>query len=388
MHIAMIAYSDYESDSRVRRAAQTLADRGHSIDLLCIPSSVAREAPSSSRLHIWRLPMSQKRAATGRYVFEYGAFFIWSFGMVTTRHLRRPYQAVYVHNMPNFLVFAGALPKLAGARIILDVHDPAPELLTSIRGGRLPNWACWLARAEERISLSYADAIVTVNESMRRRLTALSPRSAPVTVVMNLPDAERFAPNGTRRAATNTPLLVYSGSIAERNGLDLVVRAMADLAGDVPDLRLRVIGDGPAAAHVTALAGKLGVSKRIDFLGRVTNEEIPALVREATAGVSPQREDIFGSLVFSMKVAEYAALGLPVVCSGIATMRHYFSDDEVLFFQPGDARDLARSIREMLANPEAAGERARRARRKLESLDWTSQQRSLALAVEDSQRRR
>ncbi|HXY70938.1 MAG TPA: glycosyltransferase family 4 protein [Actinomycetota bacterium] len=387
MRIAMIAYSEFESDARVRRAVQTLADRGHTIDLLCIASPVPREEPPSARVRISRLRMSQKRAATGRYILEYGAFFMWSLALVTTRHLRRRYQVVYVHNMPNFLVFAGLIPKLTGARIVLDVHDPAPELLASIKGGQLPAWVSWLARAEERASLSFADAVITVNESMRRRLDELSPGLAPVTVVMNLPDAVRFAPEAPNGNRAPGPLLVYSGSIAERNGLDLVVEAMAELADDFPALRLRLIGDGPAAPHVANLARQLGVSDRIDFLGIVPNEEIPPLIREATAGVSPHREDVFGSLVFSMKVAEYVALELPVVCSGIATMRHYFSDDELWFFEPGNAEDMARSIRELLASPDESRDRAQRARRRLEKLDWSAQQRSLACTVESNPRR-
>jgi hypothetical protein len=83
-----------------------------------------------------------------------------------------------------------------------------------------------------------------------------------------------------------------------------------------------------------------------------------------------------------MKVAEYIALGLPVVCSGIATMRHYFSDDELLFFEPDNEEDLARAIRELLADPAAAEERAARSRIKLGKLDWPAQKETLVGTVE------
>jgi glycogen(starch) synthase len=83
-----------------------------------------------------------------------------------------------------------------------------------------------------------------------------------------------------------------------------------------------------------------------------------------------------------MKVAEYVALGQPVICSGIATMRDYFSDDELLFFEPGNAEDLARAIRDLLADPAAAGERAARSRLRLDKLDWPAQKVSLVETVE------
>ena len=83
-----------------------------------------------------------------------------------------------------------------------------------------------------------------------------------------------------------------------------------------------------------------------------------------------------------MKVAEYVALGLPVICSGIATMRHYFSDDELLFFEPENAEDLARAIRVLLTDPAAAEERAARSRMKLDKLDWPAQKETLVETVE------
>jgi glycosyltransferase involved in cell wall biosynthesis len=83
-----------------------------------------------------------------------------------------------------------------------------------------------------------------------------------------------------------------------------------------------------------------------------------------------------------MKVAEYIALGLPVVCSGTATMRHYFSEDELMFFEPENAEDLARAIRAVLTNPAAAGERAARSRMKLDKLDWPAQEETLVETVE------
>jgi len=379
MRIAMVGYTAYETDPRVKRAAGALAGAGHHVDLFVIAHPAATEA-DTALIRFRRLRMRKQRSVAARYVFEYGIFFAWALLRVSLCHARRRYDVVYVHNMPNFLVFAGLVPKIGGAGIVLDVHDPAAELLASIRGQDLPPWLRRLAGAEERISLWFADALVTVNEAMRRRLAALSTR--PVSVVMNLPDPAVFAAGERVTPSEGPDWLVYSGSIAFRNGLDLVVRALFLLREDFPSLRLRVIGNGPALGSVVRLAGDLGVADRADFLDTVPSEQIPALVGGAAAGVSPQRGDSFGSLVFSMKVAEYAALGLPVICSGIPTMRHYFSDDELMFFDPASADDLARAIRDLLADPVSARERAARSRVKLGGLDWPAQKQTLVATVE------
>ena len=380
MRIAMIAYTLYAYDARVKRAAEALAERGHQVDVFSVSHDGTRASRDGGRLRIRLMRMQKKQTGLARYAFEYGAFFSWAFVLVSLLHARRRYNLVYVHNMPNFLVFAGLLPKISGAKIVLDVHDPAAELLADIRGGGVPPRVQRLLNAEELISMSFSDTLITVNESMRRRLAAISPR--PVSVVMNLPDPARFVPVEASCDSGSLDWIVYSGSVAHRNGVDLVVRAVSLLADGFPSLRFRVIGEGPAVESVVRLAEDLGVADRVEFRSFVPNGQIPALLSGSAAGISPQRGGVFGSLVFSMKVAEYVALGLPVICSEIATMRHYFSDDELLFFEPESAVDLARAIRALLTDRAAAGERAARSRKKLDELDWPAQKQTLVETVE------
>jgi len=379
VRIAMIAYTLYAVDPRVKRAAEALAENGHEVDVFAVSHDGKRLSDAGGPLHIRLLRMQKKQTGLARYAFEYCAFFSWAFVMLSLLHARRRYKVVYVHNMPNFLVFAGLFPKIGGAKVVLDVHDPAAELLADIRGADLPWWIQRLTRAEEQISISFSDALVTVNESMRRRLSAISSR--PVSVVMNLPDPRHFAPPETSRDRESFEWIVYSGSVARRNGVDLAVRAVALLADEFPALRFRVVGEGPALGSVVRLAEDLGVANRVEFRGFVPSDQVPALLSDAAAGISTQRGGAFGSLVFSMKVAEYVALGLPVICSSIATMRLYFSDDELLFFEPGNAEDLAQVMRTLLTDPAAAEKRAARSRKKLDELDWLAQKETLVQTV-------
>jgi glycosyltransferase involved in cell wall biosynthesis len=380
VRIAMVAYAVYAFDARVKRAAEAFTENGHQVDLFAVSRDGTKASADGGPLHIRLLRMQKRQTGLARHAFEYGAFFSWAFALVSLRHARRRYDVVYVHNMPNFLVFTGLFPKISGAKIVLDVHDPAAELMADIRGGDLPPRVQRLVNAEELISMSFSDALITVNESMRVRLNATSPR--PVTVVMNLPDPQQFVPVEPSRDSGGFDWIVYSGSIAHRNGVDLIVRAIPLLADEFPSLRFRIIGEGPALDSALRLAEDLKVGNRIEFRGFVPHDQIPFLLSGATAGISPQRGGVFGSLVFSMKVAEYIALGLPVICSGIATMRHYFSGDELLFFEPDSAEDLARAIRALLTDPAAAAERAARSRKKLDELDWPAQKQRLVRTVE------
>ena len=63
---------------------------------------------------------------------QYFAFIVISFLYLAARSLKRRYDLVHVHNMPDALVFSAMIPKLLGAKLILDLHDPMPQLMQTI----------------------------------------------------------------------------------------------------------------------------------------------------------------------------------------------------------------------------------------------------------------
>ena len=283
----------------------------------------------------------------------------------------------------NFLVFAGLLPKLLGAKVVLDVHDPVPELVATLSGGRAPSTIMSIARLEERVSVSFSDALITVNEPMRQRLLGATRKELPVSIVMNLPDPSLFAASDLAPTMdTDDPWLVYSGTVTFRHGIDLAIEALGRLTARHPTLKLRIVGTGPALQPAIDQVHGRDLLDRVEFLGMVPLEEIRDVVAGATGALAPHRDDDFGSLVFSVKVAEYLAVGLPVVCARTAGMSYYYAEDELFFFTPGDVDDLARSIDELLADPLGARERAQRGKHKVDLLDWSAQTAAVNEAVE------
>src|SRR2546421_12578238 len=105
----MIAHTYYEFDTRVMRAAEALTESGHHVDIFAVSGKGVSESSNNALLHIRRLCMGRQRTSIARYAFEYGVFFAWAFSLVSLLNVRRRYDVVYVHNMPNFLVFAGIL---------------------------------------------------------------------------------------------------------------------------------------------------------------------------------------------------------------------------------------------------------------------------------------
>jgi hypothetical protein len=128
MRVLMITHSYYLRDPRVRREAEALAEAGYTVDVICLRDQGEPYRSEVNGVRIYRVPLRRCRGGFLRYLFEYLAFFVLSGLLLSALQLRRRYRLVHVHNMPNFLVFATLLPRLFGAKVILDMHDPMPEL--------------------------------------------------------------------------------------------------------------------------------------------------------------------------------------------------------------------------------------------------------------------
>src|SRR5207249_1664702 len=126
--VCEISGSYFMRDPRVRREAQALADAGWQVDVICLraPNEPARsEQPRTTKggaIRIHRVPLQHKRGSKLRYVLEYGTFFALASALLSLKHMRRRYDLVHIHNMPDALVFAAWLPKLTGTPIVLDMH--------------------------------------------------------------------------------------------------------------------------------------------------------------------------------------------------------------------------------------------------------------------------
>ncbi len=91
---------------------------------------------SFNGVEITRVPLKRRRGGKLSYLFQYGSFILLSGAILAGRTLKKRYDLVHIHNMPDVLVFSALVPKMLGAKVILDLHDPMPELMMTIFGLR------------------------------------------------------------------------------------------------------------------------------------------------------------------------------------------------------------------------------------------------------------
>ena len=128
----MLAFTDYESDGRIIRYAKTLAKRGDTVDVIACTQEGEPLGVSNFdgvTLHkIFRRKQNRKGGAFSHFI-PLIFFALKAFVILTRNHLRRNYDLIHVHNIPEWLVFSTWIPRLSGTKIILDLHDLVPELL-------------------------------------------------------------------------------------------------------------------------------------------------------------------------------------------------------------------------------------------------------------------
>ena len=295
-------------------------------------------------------------AGIGVYLREYLSFLVRSGWALATDHRRRRYGLVQVHSLPDFLVFAALPLRLVGIPVILDLHEAMPEFFRS-RFPRASNPVIHrLLLAQERLSIAVASTVLTVNTALAERLRAIGVGPAKVHVVPNSPALGRF--DGA--AATPRPFgadgvvrLVYTGALTPTYELDVVLDGLARIAAQRPDLamRLDVYGRGDAEPRLREQAAGLGLADRVTFHGRIPIEDVPAAVAAADIGLAPTRHDGFTDASLSTKLFEYAAMGKPVVATGLPLVIATFPTGTIRTYDAGDPDALAAAILEVVDQP-------------------------------------
>jgi glycosyltransferase involved in cell wall biosynthesis len=192
---------------------------------------------------------------------------------------------------------------------------------------------------------------------------------------MNTPDERVF---GERRPVAPPPAsgelrVVYHGGLAERFGVETLVRAVAMLRERGAPVALDVYGsDAEAAGELAAKAAAVAPTGVRIAPHPTPVEEIPARLAEAHLGVVPTLRDDFTELLLPVKLLEYVHMGLPVVASKLPGIERYFGDD-VLLAEPGDPASIAAAIEGVRADPAAARGRAERASQRLAKIEWRRQ---------------
>lgn len=385
--MAMVTFSPYPGDPRPHRAADALANEGMSIDLICLLDERAQRRETSGEIDIYRIPITHRRGGKLSYAYQYSTFILFSAGILALRSLRRRYDLVYIHNMPDILVLSSLVPKALGARVILDMHDPMPELMTTIFNLGKDSPSVRFMKRLEKWCMARADLVVTVNVACKRIFATRSCPQEKIGVVMNSPNDEIFPLRVPRlrpaeNASTKRFVIMYHGSIVERNGLDLAVDALARVQETIPTAELRIYGrKTPFLERVMDEVHNRGLQDRVHYLGPKSLEELVREIEVCDLGVIPNHRNAFTDINTPTRIFEYLATGKPVIAPRTPGIQEYFHEESLLFFETGMVDDLARQIEYVFFHPEEALKIVERGQKVFSAHSWVREKETLVNLV-------
>jgi glycosyltransferase involved in cell wall biosynthesis len=370
LRVGMLVVSEYESDGRVRRQAEALAERGDDVTVLALRGTGQPELEMLDGVRVVHLPVSKYRGDSSvTYLKLYSSFAAHAVG----RLVRAPgrFDVVQAHSMPEALVFCAAVQKAIRRPVLLDVHDLTSELFASKFEGRERLMSA--VRFSERASFRFASEVLTVHESYADMLRGFT--RTRVTTVMNCPDDKRFTARPFQGWSPGGEVTFgYHGLIAPRHGLVQVVEALAKVRADVPGAEFRVWGSGDGLAGLRERVEALGLSGAVHLPNRlIPYDEMTDELGKIHIGVLASQLDPWTRHVLPNKLMEYAVMGIPAITFRNPVIERYFPENSVTYVDPATPENLTAAMLGLIRDPDRARAQARRAQEVMVGRTWRDQ---------------
>jgi phosphatidylinositol alpha-mannosyltransferase len=334
----------------VRDLAEALIGRGHSVSVL---------APADEDTPIPEYMTSAGKAVPVRYN---GAVARLTFGPMTAARVRRWLEA--------------------GRFDVLHLHEPVTPSLSMLAlwiadGPVVATFHSSLVRSRSlqiayplvRQSLEKISARIAVSEDARRTLVEHLGGDAVVIPNGVFVDAFHVEKDPRWTGTPEAPTVVFLGRLDEpRKGLPVLLEAVPALRRAVPGVRVLVVGRGETGPDdVRELLGEDAAA--VEFVGGVSDEDKARLLASADVYVAPQT----GGESFGIVLVEAMSAGTAVVASDLGAFRRVLDEGNAgVLFRTGDSADLARTLIELLGDPERRAAVAEAGARAVWRYDWSS----------------
>lgn len=240
----------------------------------------------------------------------------------------------------------------------------------------------------EKWSIARTDLAITVNIACKRIFSSRSCPAEKIAVVMNAPDSRIFPFRATgsevftRKQGDQPFVIMYHGSLVERNGLDVAIEALSRVREAIPSAELRIFGPStPFLERMMETARTKNLRESVRYLGSRRLEDLVTEIDNCDLGVIPNHRNTFTEINTPTRIFEYLALGKPVIAPSTSGIQDYFSKESLLFFEPGDPGDLARQIEYAFSHPREVHETVRRAQQVFLEHTWARERETLVGSV-------
>lgn len=345
---------------RLTALARALSVAGHEVEVLTVRPPKGME-PEPTPYIVRRFPVIRD---SQNYVRGYVPYLSFDIPLIF-RLLRRRYDVVVVEPPPTTGLATRIATTLTRTPYVYYAADIWADAAAQTGA---PGLISATVRQIEKIAWNGARAILAVSSGVEDRLAQLGVKPR-VTMIGNGIAAEAFTDSalGADSAAAfklsaGAPEFVYAGTASEWHGASIFVDALAQIAPDYPDARVRFIGGGSQRDAIDERARMLGMSDRIIMQPVAAPRDLAPILRGSAAALASVLPGAGYDFAFPTKLYSAAVCGAPLIYAGIGPGRD-FVNTEVAGAPLGQAVDydpgaLATTMRKALENPFAPQRRA------------------------------
>ncbi len=249
-----------------------------------------------------------------------------------------------------------------GLPVVVSFHTMVTDAAKYYADFPLPEWftnrLLWVYL---RQLLERADAVVAPTAAIRDELLSYAPDIRKIDVIPTGVDCDRFKPSidGSRVRQKyhldGEKVILHVGRLAREKNLELVFQGFAMMRNASDDVRLMIVGDGPARQHYDEVVRELGIQDQVIFTGFVADEELPMYYAASDAFAIASKFETQGLVAL-----EAMASGLPVAGINYRAIAEVVRDGETGYLFEEDAFSCARAMQMALMCPNHVRTTARR----------------------------
>ncbi len=273
----------------------------------------------------------------------------------------------FVHNTTAAIgIFL--LTRIFRKRFVLDVTDLHTEYLLARERNFLENFLTPYLVCIDYLIIKSADTVIVVSENMRNYLITKGVKAGKIEVVYDGAEVERVL---NKKEATALFNIIHLGTIDRQHGVEILAGAIPRVIKEYPQARFYFVGGGRELDKIKKLSRGLNVDSHCIFTGPLPYPEVKEYLSKAGLGIIPRLDNVANNQVVTVKLFEYWASGTAVISARLQGIAEVAREDyDIVFFQPGNHRDLAERIICLLAHPERQMELRRNGRKSVEKFNW------------------
>lgn len=344
---------------RLGALAEALRDQGEVRVLTTSPPPHAPRAADATGVDVRRWPVLRDRGGNVRGYIQYMSFD----APLLLRMLFSRFDVVVAESPPTTGIVASSVAAVRRRPVVYYAADVWTDGVISMGA---PKPVVTVMRWMERTVLRRASAIISVSDEVTERLLLLGADPGRIATVGNGIDTSVFTPGATAPPQQER-YFVYTGTMSEWQRPDVFIRAFANIASRVPDIRLKFFGQGAVEDDLRDLAERI-VPGRVDFGGVVSPSDSAGWIRGAVASLVSIVPGIGYDFARPTKTYAAAAVGTPVLFAGPETGARLVADAALGLAVPFEADAIAEAMDRLIDDAESGltehrrDERARWAR--------------------------